>query len=227
MRITLKQEFLIENKLPNIAYPVPISHADKIIEAGGETGFADMLFYLQEYSAYLKKSWEELEPAMLRLAEIIAPENDDPVGNIHTPDFYLNVQQRDMSIDVITMIRGDKVLVAIRPGFNFTIGITAFHPFDARTIQCLMEMAQHPQNGSVYMRENNWEYSLDKAAPKFSSMYACDRGESYPSYWKNGLGVCDDGKIDHDLIRYHTRKQIMPNIVAAQIGCYYERMDWD
>jgi len=225
--MNLKLEFLMENKLPNIAYPVPISHFDKIIRAGGKIDFADMLFYLQEYSAYLKKGWEELEPAILRLAEITAPENDDPIGNIYTPDFYINIQQRDMSLEVITIMRGNKILVAIRPGVNFTIGITAFHPFDARTIQILLELAKHPYNGNVCMRENNWEYALDMAAPKFSSMYACDRGESYPVYWKNGLGVCNNGKMDPDLKKYHTRKQIKPNIVSAQIGGYYERMDWD
>ena len=75
------------------------------------------------------------------------------------------------------------------------------------------------------MRENNWEYALDMAAPKASSMYAADRGESYLSYWGKGLGVSHDGKIDQDLKKYHNKKQLMPNIVAAQIGTYYERME--
>lgn len=222
-----KLDFLTKNQLPCISYPIPFDDIKGILETGGNIEFAELLFYLQQYSACLKEGWEDLEPAMLRLAEILAREDDNPVGDIYTPDFYLHVQQHDLSSEIITVIRRDKVLAAILPGHDFTMSISAFHPFDARTINTLMAIAKRPHNGGVCMRENNWEYALDMAAPTLGSMYACERGDSYLAYWKNGLGVRSDGEIDSEFETYRTRKQIMPNIVAAQIGCYYERMDDD
>ena len=225
--VDFKLDFLTENRLPCISYPIPYDDIKEITETGGNIEFTDLLFYLQQYSACLKEGWEELDPAMLRLTEILAQEDDNPVGNIYTPDFYIHLQPHDLSLEVITMIRGDRILAAIFPGSDFTVSMSAFHPFDARTMNFLMQMARHPHNGGVCMRENNWEYALDMAAPTLGSMYACERGDSYLSYWENGLGVCSDGKIDSTFETYRTRKQIMPNIVAAQIGCYYERMDDD
>jgi hypothetical protein len=91
-----------------------------------------------------------------------------------------------------------------------------------------MEMAKHPCNGGVSMRGNNWEYALDMAAPRMSSMYADERGDSYLAYWEYGCGVSHDRKMDPVFNEYLIKKPTMPNLVAAQIGCYYERTsdDW-
>ena len=180
-----------------------------------------------------------VDPACVKACPVDALKANAEYGNVrmvdrtkcigcgdHTPDFYLNVQPRDMSLEVISIIRSGRVLVAIRPALEFTIGITVFHPLDAKTIRYLIGMARHPHpSHGVNMRENNWEYALDMAAPKASSFYAFSRGESYLSYWGKGLGVSHNGKVDLDLKKYHNKKQLMPNIVAAQIGTYYERME--
>ena len=162
-----------------------------------------------------------VDPACVKACPVDALKANAEYGNVrmvdrtkcigcgdHTPDFYLNVQPRDMSLEVISIIRSGRVLVAIRPALEFTIGITVFHPLDAKTIRYLIGMARHPHpSHGVNMRENNWEYALDMAAPKASSFYAFSRGESYLSYWGKGLGVSHNGKVDLDLKKYHNKKQ--------------------
>jgi len=117
MQISFKKEFLKKNNLINIEYPVPLDLATKISAKDSHIDFADMLFWLQEYSSSLKNdSWEDLEPAMLRLSEVIAQKNNDPVGNIHTPDFYIHVQPHKLDKELISIMRRDKVLAVILPG---------------------------------------------------------------------------------------------------------------
>ena len=227
MQISFKKEFLKENNLINIEYPVPLDLATKISAKDSHIDFADMLFWLQEYSSSLKNdSWEDLEPAMLRLSEVIAQKNNDPVGNIHTPDFYIHVQPHKLDKELISIMRRDKVLAVILPGDKLTISIMVFYPLDARSIRCLMDIAKHPHpEHGVSLRENNWEYALDCAAPTMGSMLAQEDGRSYFAYWEYGLGVNHKMKMDYDYTHYYTQRQTMPNVVAAQIGTYYTRME--
>lgn len=221
--IKLKQKVLEEKGLPDIEYPVQTAFIEDALSSDGNFDSKQLLLGLINYSASIKNEWNELETAILRLSQIVIPGSDDTSGNIHTPDFYIKIQPNELNLEIITILRQDKLLAAIRPTDNNKISITTFHALDGNTIQILIELARHPDPiYGVGMRENNWEYALDMAAPKASSMYASERGESYLSYWKYGLGILPDGTIDSDFEKYYSMKPIRPNIVAAQIGTYYE-----
>jgi len=226
IQIALKKAFLSKYSLPNINYPIPTASIKQVLDSYEDVCLQDILYWLQVYSASLKKDWESLEPALLRLSEIVATGDDESEGNIYTSEFYLNIRQIDIRSEVITINRGEKILVAIQPYLNFTLSISVFHPIDAKAISYLIDLGRipHPDYG-VDMRENNWEYALDMAAPKASSMYAKERGESHLSYWKNGLTLSKKDMIKMDLNQYLTMEQMKPNIVSAQIGTFYERME--
>lgn len=226
IQLELKSDFLKKHNLPNVHYPIPTSSLQYVLNSGGNIDLHSLLFWFQCYSSSLKNEWKEIEPALLRLAQILATKNDDSVGDIYTPDFYLHIKQMDISQELITISRKDKVLVAIQPHLNLTISIAVFYPLDAKTISLLIDLGKcpHPQYG-VSMRKNNWEYALDVAAQKTSSIYAKERGDSYLSYWNNGLKFLSSEQDDMNLKSYHTKTQMKPNIVASQIGTYYERME--
>ena len=131
-----------------------------------------------------------------------------------------------MDGELISILRKDKTLAVITPTEDFKLGITVFHPLDAKAIRYLTGMAIHPHpEYGVCMRENNWEYALDCSAPTMGSALADDRGESYLAYWEYGLGVRHDKSFNSDYKKYLTQEPLMPNLVAAQIGLFYERSE--
>lgn len=226
MRIAFKNDFLKKHGLPKIDYPVPIASFEQVLANNKDIKTTDLLFWLQGYSSTIKNGWEALEAAMLILCQKIAPKDENPNINIHTPDFFINVQQRDLSLGLISIMRQDQVLAIIRPMPDFTIGITVFHPLDSKSICYLMGISQHPHpKYGVGMNKNNWEFAIHLASNEPASIQGQQKGESYFLPWGKGLGVPHSGEIDPALKGYYGKKPLMPNIVATQIGTYYERMD--
>ena len=69
-----KAEWLREYGLPDIGYPMP-NATGEVLNAEGEIGFAQILFWLQDFSAERREEWQKLEPAMQRLTELLAPDD--------------------------------------------------------------------------------------------------------------------------------------------------------
>ena len=71
--------------------------------------------------------------------------------------------------------------------------VATFLPLDTKSAEYLIGLGRNPQpDGSVCMRENNWEYTLDCSAG-MGNVYAADRGEAYLSFWEYGIGINWDG----------------------------------
>lgn len=66
--------------LPDIPYPVPVASLQAAVSGDGELPLAVMLHGLQQRSRDDGASWQASEPAMDRLAELLAP--DDARGVI-------------------------------------------------------------------------------------------------------------------------------------------------
>ena len=221
--IHLSEKVINKFDLPEIGYPFPIAGIAQAADLDGDIEFEQLLLGLLAYSSLVEKEWELFESAILRLSELVIPGSEEVEGNIHTPDFYLRIQAMDFDQETISIFRGDKMLAAIQPTTNRRLAISVFHGLDAKTVESLINMSRHPNpKYGVCMRENNWEYALDVAAPRASSMYATQRGESYFSYWQHGLGVLHDGNIDPEVEKYRYMEPVKPNIIAAQIGAYYK-----
>ena len=72
------------------------------------------------------------------------------------------------------------------------------------------------------MRPNNWEYALDQSCLSYSAFYAYEAGSSYLSLWEYGLGVSADQSYDERFTGQIHLKPLAPNLVATQLGVYYE-----
>ena len=180
-------------RLPDITYPLPISAMDSALAQEGQLPLDAMLYGLQEKSANTATDWPSLEPAMDRLAELVAPE--DPGGPLSATGehWWLEVGPVDLTQAVVTLQRGDHLVAAIAPRPDGRLRAAAYRPLDAKSARSLIALAQrpHPEHG-VCMRENNWEYALDAAAG-MGNVYAAERGEAYRSYWALGVGLDREG----------------------------------
>ena len=184
-RMHWKESLLKKYQLPNIGYPVPADAFESILAAGGEIDFASMLYWLQEHSAGQKEGWKELEPAMVRLAEILAPDDPREYLTAQGDTWFLELGPVNPRETLVTIQRGNALIAAIAPRDDYRLRVAIYRPPDAKAIRYLLELGKtpHPEYG-VCMRDNNWEYALDHANHDFASAMACERGESYLSYWQ-------------------------------------------
>ncbi len=217
-----KSEWLREHGLPEIGYPMPTDACGEVLNSEGEISFAQILYWLQEFSAEQQEGWQELEPAMQRLAELLAPDDSREVLTVQGDTWFLELGPTNLSSTIITIQRRDYLIAAITPRYDFRLRVAAYHPLDAKTINYLLGISLRPDaEGNVCLRPNNWEYALDQASHPVSAFYACERGESYLSFWEYGLGVNADGTNSQIFDCQKQLESFAPNLVATQIGVYY------
>ena len=208
--------------LPDIAYPVPVDLLTDIVTSGGEFPFADQLYWLQEYSSLGECDWEALEPAMLRLAELLAEPDDRESAVVAGDSWFLELKPIDLSAATITVQRGDDLLAGIQPRPDGRLAVAIYRALDAKSIRYLLGLSCNPnEHGEVCMRPNNWEYALDQAFHTTGALYACDRGEAYLSMWEKGLGSVSDGSINPVFMAQRSISPIPLNLAAVQLGMYY------
>lgn len=184
----LKANVLARYGLPDIPYPVAAEDLHAAISEGGELPLELLLFGIQQRSRAGDAPWQLLEPAMDRLAELLAPDDPRDVMSAAGDTWWLEVGPVDLSEKLVTVQRGDSLIAAIRPREDGRLRIAAFRPLDAKSAHYLIGLGlrPHPVHG-VNMRENNWEYALDCSAGT-GNFYAAERGEAYLSHWLQGLG---------------------------------------
>ena len=189
----LKPEVLARYGLPDIAYPIASADLQAGLTGGGEMPLAMMLHGLQEVARDGETDWKHLEPAMSRLSELLAPEDERDVISAAGDTWWIEIGPVDLSGKLVTVQRGNDLIAAITPRDDGRLRVAVFRPLDAKSAEYLTGLGQvpHPEHG-VCMRENNWEYALDCSAGN-GNYYAADRGEAYLSYWEKGLGISWDG----------------------------------
>ncbi len=191
--IHLKPAVLARYGLPDIAYPIAVADLNSVLGNGGELPLAMMLHSLQVSARDGGAEWKHYEPAMGRLAELLAPGDERDVISTAGDYWWIEVGPVDLSEKLVTVQRGDDLIAAIVPRDDGRLRVAVFRPMDAKSAMYLTGLGQvpHPEHG-VCMRENNWEYALDCSAGN-GNYYAFDRGEAYLSYWVKGLGINWDG----------------------------------
>lgn len=219
----LKADALRQYQLPDIGYPVPWDALSELLETEGELPFAYLLFWLQSFSRNGKCDRKTLEPAMMRLTELIAPEDAHTTGTVRGDDWFLELRAVDLGGPLVTIQRGDHVIAALQSRTEGTLACSVFRPLDAKSIRYLIGVSRLPgPDGTVCMRPNNWEYALDQAAHSTAAFYACERGEAYLSLWEQGLGISYDGSIDRAFWSQRELPPIAPRLAATQVGLYYQ-----
>jgi hypothetical protein len=209
--------------LPDIGYPVPIDALESILLSDGQVEFVDMLYWLQESSVEQSSDWKDLEPAMIRLAELLAPEDDNEVITAEGDIWFLEIGPVDLAEPIVTIQRRDEVIAAMCPRDDGRLRIATYRPLDARAIKYLIDLSRppHPEYG-VQMRPNNWEYAMDCASHTTSAFMSYDEGISYLSIWEHGLGISADKTEDDRFIDQRGLLPFAPALTATQIGVYYE-----
>ena len=227
MDIRLKPATLAQYDLPDILYPVSLADFGAALSADGNLPFAPILYQLQVRSRAGDADWQNLEPAMERLAQILAPDDPRPVLSATAQEWWLEVGPVDLDGPIVTIQRGDKVIAAISATDGGRLRVATYRPLDAKSAKYLTELSlkPHPEHG-VCMRENNWEYTLDCSAGN-GNFYAFMRGEAYLSYWEQGLGKVSDGTVQPQWTAMKSLLSRPPSIVLAELGTYYTHTGQD
>jgi hypothetical protein len=110
--IHLNANALAQYGLPDVAYPVPTGHIDAAL-ADGILPFAAMLYGLQQRGCSGDADWKQSEPAMARLAELLAPIDDRAVVTATGDDWWLELGPVDLSQTIVTIQRDGCLVVAI------------------------------------------------------------------------------------------------------------------
>ena len=219
--LQLKPETLERYGLPDIPYPMPAADMQSALVAGGELPLAVMLHGLQQRSRAGDTQWQQVEPAMDRLAELLEPDDAREVISAAGDHWWLEIGPVDLGAKLVTIQRGDALVAAITARDDGRLRVAVFRPLDAKSAEYLIGLGQvpHPEHG-VCMRENNWEYALDSSAGN-GNHYAADRGEAYLSYWEKGLGISWDGT---DVPEWRNQKNVGARPAArvvTELGIYY------
>ena len=221
VEIHLKPQPLASYGLPDIAYPVPTANLQAALADNGELPLAVILHGLQQRSRDGEANWQQMEPAMDRLTQLLAPKDDREVISAAGDNWWLEIGPVDLEAKLVTVQRGDSLIAAITAREDGRLRVAVFRPLDAKSAEYVIGLGQspHPEHG-VCMRENNWEYALDCSAGN-GNFYAADRGEAYLSYWEKGLGVSWNGT---DLPEWRKQKDLIARqaaCVVTELGIYY------
>lgn len=224
--IQLKPEALQRYGLPDITYPIPVTHLEQLLSDGGELPFDLLLHGLQQKSQGGNADWQTLEPAMTRLAELLAPADDQREAVVAMGDnWWLEIGHVDLQSEIVTIQRQSFLIAAIARREDGRLRIAVFRPMDAKSAEYLLSLSQNPDPvHGVCMRENNWEYALDASAG-MGNTYAAEAGEAYLSYWKKGLGISwDDSELPE--WRAQLRQTLRrPALAAIELGIHYTITD--
>ena len=92
----LKPEALARYGLPDIAYPIASADLQSALTGGGELPLAMMLHGLQEVARDGETDWKHLEPAMSRLSELLAPEDERDVISAAGDTLWIEIGPVDL-----------------------------------------------------------------------------------------------------------------------------------
>ena len=214
-----KQSALVRYNLPDILYPLRLELVGGALGDGGHLPFAQMLAGLQQRSADSKGDWQALEPALDRLACLLAADGDEPVASASGTGWWVEIGAVDLSQAIVTIQRGRTLVAAIGRRKDGRLRLAAFRPLDAKSARLVIGLAVRPHgaDGTVCMRDNNWDFALDCSAAT-SQWYAFERGEAYLSYWEHGLGIRHDRSFNAQWYALRADAQRRPAVVARELA---------
>ena len=178
--VHLKPALLERYHLPEIAYPILKSAFDAQLLGAGQLSLDLLLFSLQLKSRDGGSDWEGYEPAMERLAELLAPARSAVRVQVQGEGWKLALGEPPPRSTKIAVNRGRTCVALISPSEQGWLRLSAYRPLDGKCADLLLDLAQDPMGGRVCFRDSNWDYALDCAAG-MGQMYAEQRGESYLS----------------------------------------------
>lgn len=213
----LKPATLVHYNLPDMLYPIPL----EALSGHGELPFALILAQLQQRAKEGANDWQSLEPALDRLAQLVAPQDPRHVLAAAGEEWWIEVGPVDLAGPIVTIQRGIKLIAAMSAIEGGRLRVATYRPLDAKSAEYIIGLSRrpHPEYG-VNMRENNWEYALDCSVGA-GNFYAFERGEAHLSYWENGLGFVFDGTKDLNWLIMRDLSCRAPALVVTELGVHY------
>ena len=221
LELRLKPATLARYNLPDILYPMSLESLDAALGRDTELDFGMMLYQLQMRSRDGDADWPYLEPAMDRLAHLVAPNDPRPVLSATGDNWWLEVGPVDLAGPIVTVQRGELLIVAMAATEGGRLRVASYLALDAKSATYLLHLGikPHPEHG-VCMRENNWEYALDCSAGS-GNFYAAERGEAHLSYWQSGIGNLADGTQDQHWLAMKNLTSRTASVTVAELGIQY------
>jgi hypothetical protein len=208
--------------LPAIPYPVALPAFQAAVANDGELPLADMLHGLQLRAAAPGADWQRMEPAMARLAELLA--SDDPRECITAAggDWWIEVGPVDLEAGgIVTLQRGQTLLAAIAPREDGRLRVAAYRPLDGRALEIMQALAKMPEPApDATDRPTCWQ----RARAASTRGLGHDPGQQDDltglSWWSAGLGIGHDGGELPDWRAQAALVPRRPACVVAEIGTF-------
>lgn len=223
--LRLKPTTLAQYNLPDILYPMSLGSFDAALGGDGELDFGQMLYQLQKRSRDGDADWQQLEPAMGRLAQLVAPDDPRPVLSATGENWWLEVGPVDLDGPIVTVQRGNVLIAALAATQEGSLRVASYRTLDGKSANYLLSLGLKPYlEHGVCMRANNWEYALDCSAGS-GNFYAAERGEAYLSYWQSGIGNIADGSKDLHWLAMSNLTSRAASLTVAELGIQYSLAD--
>jgi hypothetical protein len=221
LELRLKPSTLEQYRLPDILYPMSLESLDATLGGDAELDFGLMLYQLQMRSRDGDADWQIIEPAMDRLAQLVAPDDPRPVLSATGDNWWLEIGPVDLSGPIVTVQRGDVLIAAMAATEEGRLRVASYRPLDGKSANYLLSLGLKPYlEHGVCMRANNWEYALDCSAGS-GNFYAAERGEAYLSYWQSGIGNIADGSQDLHWVSMKDLTSEAASVTVAALGVQY------
>jgi hypothetical protein len=219
----LKPAFLARHALPDLGYPIPLLIIPEVLAASNALPLELLLFWLQQASRDASRDFRRYEPAMARLAQLLAPADDlSETASVQGDEWWLELGPVDLDGELVTIQRDDELVAAIKPRADGRLRVAVYRPLDASSAASLINLSRHPdEDGKVNLRDNHWEYAKD-ASCSMGQVYAAEAGDSYLSYWQFGMGILHDRSESPVFRPQRTLTSRRPAEVATELGIYYE-----
>ncbi|MBB1472473.1 hypothetical protein H5368_05480 [Luteimonas sp. MC1782] len=197
--------------LPAIPYPVALPAFQAAVANDGSLPLADMLHGLQLRAADGNANHQRLEPAMARLAELLAAADAADVGSVARDHWWLEFGPVDLDGAIITVQRGASLLAAIAPRSDGRLRVATYRPLDARAAGMLLALATG----------NGWQRALDAAAGVGEHFGGGVEGATHIAYWEAGIGIGPDGSVLPEWREQRTRAlRNAAHVVAELDTCH-------
>ncbi len=176
--------------LPRIEYPIPLSAFPEVLRRGGDVLPVQMLAWLQMFTERDLSAWTCLAPTMTAIARQLAGSYRGLRGEIEGPRWRLSLEPVDLSREVVTVQRGAHLVAAIANRGDGGLSVSHYRALDAKAARYLVALGGCP-DGTAGMPGSSFECAKGWSGG-WSHFYAADRGDSYLSYWDDGVGLRDD-----------------------------------
>jgi ADP-ribosylglycohydrolase len=135
--------------------------------------------------------------------------------------WWLEIGPVDLNGELVTIQRNNELIAAIVRRDDGRLRAATFHPLDAESAKCLIQLAgkRYPDDG-VSIESSIWEYARNRSS-RIGNAYAAYGGQAYLSYWEKGIGIHSDGTESPIYRPYKDLIARPAGLVAAELDAHY------